>query len=353
MLINNQIIKEYEDKGLITICYHDRLDLRILNYSRTCQFDKLWDDFTLQCRGLVVDGDGKIVSRNFSKFFNYEELNPKDIPICGFELFDKVDGSLGILFWYKGHRIFCTKGSFYSEQANQGKIMLNWKDIYCLDKSKTYVFEIIYPENRIVVDYNQQRDLIMLAKFDTEGKEYDIKPYKEFGYTLVRKYRDFFSGFGFLFDALKKDIKSNQEGYVLKFDNGFRMKIKGDEYVQLHKLKSNLNETFVWECLYKNIEIPLENLPDEWDNWLKKTIKTFKYNYFQIEETVTKDFQYKMFGKYNDELPIVDRKIFAEWVKTKPSKLQSIYFKKFDNKDCSQNIWKLLKPIKNENSIKI
>jgi len=122
------------------------------------------------------------------------------------------------------------------------------------------------------------------------------------------------------------------------------MKIKGEEYVNLHRLRSNLTEKYVWECLSKGIEIPLEGLPDEWDNWLKQTIQKYKYAYYQISETVGKDFDRFVFGKFNDEVK-PDRKPFSDWVKTQHPKSQPILYKMYDGKDYSQNIWKTLRPI--------
>ena len=56
----------------------------------------------------------------FNKFFNMEEHQPEEIPNETFEVFEKLDGSLGILFWYQGQWILATKGSFTSDQAIRG-----------------------------------------------------------------------------------------------------------------------------------------------------------------------------------------------------------------------------------------
>lgn len=36
------------------------------NYTAKAQYDKLWNEVTLQCRGLILDGDGNVVARPFS-----------------------------------------------------------------------------------------------------------------------------------------------------------------------------------------------------------------------------------------------------------------------------------------------
>jgi RNA ligase len=71
--------KYYED-GLLYKQVHPTLPLTIWNYSESVQYEKKWDEITLSCRGLVTDNDGNVVARPFSKFFNYEELTPEQIP---------------------------------------------------------------------------------------------------------------------------------------------------------------------------------------------------------------------------------------------------------------------------------
>ena len=349
MAFDIHLLKQYEQEGLLTITYHPTLPIAIYNYSRKCQFDKAWDSILLQMRGMVLDNKGNVVARPFPKFFNYEELSPLDIPNEGFDLLEKADGSLGILFYYDCNVIMCTKGSFFSEQAIKGMEILNTKyPNFQPEFDKTYLLEIIFPENRIVVDYGNEEDLILLAViqtndgiFKTAGYEYNI--YEGSNVNLcfkpVKKYREFVRGFGFLFDALKQDIKPNQEGYVLKFKSGFRMKIKGEDYIKLHRLRSNLTPKYVWECLSNNVEIPLENLPDEWDNWLKTEVAKFKKEYQDIEDLCLHHFR----GYMYDTL-VLDKKYFAEWVKGKKAMFQSILFKMFDGKDYSKNIWNILKP---------
>jgi hypothetical protein len=39
----------------------------------------------------------------------------------------------------------------------------------------TFCFEIIYPENRIVLDYGNDEKLVLLGTFDKNGKETDWK----------------------------------------------------------------------------------------------------------------------------------------------------------------------------------
>jgi hypothetical protein len=94
------ILYDYVAKGLVVGQSHATLPLAIFNYSRTCQYDRLWDEVTLNCRGLILDTEGNVIAKPFPKFFNMEELSDSEIPKEAFEVFEKMDGSLGIFFHY-------------------------------------------------------------------------------------------------------------------------------------------------------------------------------------------------------------------------------------------------------------
>ena len=98
--INIEILNEYEQNGLLTKNKHPKFDLFIWNYTPKTQYESLWDNVTLSCRGLVTDNDGNIIALSFTKFFNIEE--GKFEPTENFEVYEKMDGSLGIVFWYRG-----------------------------------------------------------------------------------------------------------------------------------------------------------------------------------------------------------------------------------------------------------
>jgi RNA ligase len=137
-------INEYVDKGLLDKCQHKELPIAIYKYSRKCQFDRVWDNVTLNMRGTVLDEEGNVVARTFPKFFNIEEM--KELPDLPFEVFEKYDGSLGILFNYAGEWHIATQGSFYSDVAKYAKIILDrnplYKDVF--SEKFTFLFEIIY-----------------------------------------------------------------------------------------------------------------------------------------------------------------------------------------------------------------
>jgi len=167
---------------------HPTLPLTIWNYTEKVQYEGLWDEVTLMCRGLVTDSEGTIIARPFRKFFNMEE--GKHTATSEFEVYEKMDGSLGIFFYYEGNPVFATRGSFTSDQAIKGREILNkynWQ--YGTYEGYTYLFEIIYPENRVVVNYNGLEELIVLGVIETStGKECKYSEMENEGFVLVKKY---------------------------------------------------------------------------------------------------------------------------------------------------------------------
>ena len=128
MKLTKEILIQYEEEGWIRSQSHPTLPLRILNYTQKTQYESHWDEVTLNCRGLIIDSEYKVIVQPFGKFFNYEEIeNQRKIPLSGDYVYvqDKMDGSLGILFWYESEWIMATRGSFTSDQAIRGLEIAN------------------------------------------------------------------------------------------------------------------------------------------------------------------------------------------------------------------------------------
>merc|ERR1712059_162377 len=92
-----------------------------------------------------------------------------------------MDGSLIIMSFYSGEAVFSTRGSFTSEQAMKAKEIYTRKYSHIETvQAFTYCFEVIYPQNKIVVDYDEVEDLLSLAKINTKtGEEIDDLCFKQ------------------------------------------------------------------------------------------------------------------------------------------------------------------------------
>jgi RNA ligase len=330
---------------------HPTLPLTIWNYSEKVQYDSLWNDITLQTRGLVTDNKGNIVARPFKKFFNDSEK--KHTPTPDFDVYDKLDGSLGILFHYEGEWVLATRGSFTSDQAVKGFEMLQKYDYQKLHKDYTYLFEIIFKENRIVVQYDYE-DLILLGMIHTktgyevdlygEGNDVRLKNIiNNLGFKIVRKYDGIND-----YSILKGMIKDDEEGFVVRFSNGDRMKIKGEEYLRLHKIMTNVSTTAVWEMLSEGRDVLeiIKDVPDEFYNKVKSYVRDLKYTYFSLSEYAGKTHDGFRYGKFGDKDPEPTKKEFAEFLSMNNYNpvIKALCFAMWDKKDYDKIIWKHIKP---------
>ena len=134
----------------------EKTGFRVFKYSRHTQYDCLWNRFTRECRGLIIDSEGQIVSYPFSKFFNYGIENEAD----KFDLDEKVyairkiNGFLAIVSVHKGQLVVSTAGSLDSEYVDQIREFIDeklWLDV--LDEHYTYMFECV-PEvsNHVIIE---------------------------------------------------------------------------------------------------------------------------------------------------------------------------------------------------------
>jgi len=347
----NEILNRYYEKGLVYKQVHPTLPLTIWNYSEKVQYEGLFDGVTLNARGLVTDDKGNIVARPFKKFFNMEEN--KHTPTEDFDVFEKMDGSLGILFYYQDRWVMATRGSFVSEQAIKGFEMLKNYDYEKLHKNYTYLFEIIYKENRIVVQYDYD-DLILLGMIETKTG-YEVDLHKEgidvrlknlidnLGFKVVRKFNKIKS-----YEPLKHFIPDSKEGYVVRFSNGDRIKIKGEEYLRLHRLMANVSTTAVWEMLSEGRDVLelLKDVPDELYKKIKMYVLDLRYSYLSYSEYAGKMHDKFRYGKFNDRYPEPTKKEFAEFLTLNniDPKVRALCFAIWDNKNYDKMIWKYIKP---------
>jgi RNA ligase len=333
---------------------HPIYDIYLYDYTRSCMFDGVWNDVTLTCRGLILDADYNIIAYPLRKFFNLSELPPHkqmDLSNKKFKVFDKLDGSCGIIYKYNNVYAVATRGSFSSDQAIFATKILNERYIDIIKKFNhdeyTIICEIIYPENKIVVDYGDFSDLIIIACINKyNGEDLWITDmvisFLESGGLKVNK--EIIDYNVHSFEALRHFDLKNKEGFVIHTEDGARVKLKFDRYLLLHKLISTLSTNSIFELLSKNgdLEAFLKNVPDEYDEFVKSEIAKIK-NYY-------KQYDYEVCVAYNEIKNIAtqsleNQKYFYEFVcsmMTNRKWLISAILLKHKNRDYSKIIWKLV-----------
>lgn len=264
----------------INVQVHPALPLRIYNYGNRAQFIGEWTTEERVCRGLIVDENDKVIARGPSKFFNYGQPGAPEVVLT-----DKVwvskkeDGSLGIAYAYGDHVGIATRGSFASEQATRASSMLTKADKFrikhCIrNKNLTPIYEVVYPGNRIVLDYKGLEKNIKLGHVNNDNGLIEERNLGVlYGDTLVSHEMTFA-------DALALPIPDDEEGYVLDIRSfntvGIRghIKLKGDRYKELHGAIFGLSERKIWEAIGENRDMDMfvADLPDELMPWAQGVV---------------------------------------------------------------------------------
>lgn len=243
----------FTDQIIASITY------RIFNY-RLASYTDWLAPHALECRGItfIVDGEGYtavpkfLASWPFEKFFNLNE-NPFTMNMNLFdpvEIAEKMDGSLITTvetpegLWLK------SKGSMYSEQAQDAMKLLKlkkfaklnkWLEEQTLEHGRSVSLEYTAPSNRIVIGYEEPNLTVLGVRDRYDGMFIDLDNFRK----------------GALAKFIVNDIRSEVEdvnefvasipdmqgieGYIIRLRGGQRVKIKTEWYLKLHHIKDSIN----------------------------------------------------------------------------------------------------------------
>lgn len=324
----------------------DRGDLRVYSYVNWC---KTWDDITLNSRGVIYNRKtGEAAAYAFPKFFNMNQrrdTQERNLPWkSGFRLFRKEDGWLGILYRDGEQHRIATRGSFKSTGALWATEYLKQYDLTGLPNEVTLLFELICPATHIIVDYGIREDLILLAAYNRHtGEEYSweqvAKWSKQFGFTLVESYNQ--DWLGFCRGQIKTVSGAELEGFVIRFNNGLRVKIKSEDYFRRSNLLMNLTPLTIWNTMTEG-KVP----EDVWDQVdvdyheiLNNITDALESRYLDIRKEINHQF-----------ISIVDQKDRVAFAK-QAGKMshQHAMFSLLDGQDqrIDEYVMKLIRPHKN------
>lgn len=280
------------EKGelVVNVGQGEREGLKLVTYSKTYQYEHnsvAWDPLVQHCRGIIFDAqDGyKIVALPFSKFFNYGE-GGIHYPAAGAEItsvYEKMDGSLGICFYWHGKWHLTTRGSLNSDIGIVGQQLLDivldretagvWDetDGVELDQHYTYLFEIIDPVCQIVVKYQTSRLVGLGSRNVRTGKcsygRYSVYNWPD--YAAAHLFQDKEHMIKWLNDTKGTEF----EGFVVHFSDGSIFKFKSEDYMRLHRIIAQFTFKRVLEAVQLHQEeeirkaLPEELIP-EFDRYL-------------------------------------------------------------------------------------
>jgi RNA ligase len=311
-------------------------DLILFDYKASAQWDNRWNWFERTSRGGILNVcTGEVVARPFDKFFNWDEngIIPDSLPV---EAADKLDGSLGILYRWQGDYRVATRGAFLSPQAQWATTRLKQHyDLGDLPENLTLLFEIIYPDNRVVVDYGTREDMALVGVRDRfTGEDYFYPQIVEvaarFGFSVPEAFT--FASIEAILDAATH-LAISREGWVLRYADGQRFKVKGEVYRLVHRITRQTSFNQVLEAAAAGTLMGLiEGIPDE----LLGQVHTWQT---EIETVVAET--HERIRMTLAAAPTDDRKTFALWVREHHPADGPYLFAALDNRDITPLIYKM------------
>ncbi|XZN14481.1 T4 RnlA family RNA ligase (plasmid) [Clostridium perfringens] len=258
----------------------------------------LWEDknsIYRECRSVVIDLEEEcLVLTPFRKFFNLNEVYENKLENIKneiaeakvFEITDKLDGSMQVARYYKndifmsGSMAINKKNSWRLEDG-YNKLTNNHKLMIKENPNLTFMFEYISLNDAHVVLYEKKKEgLYLIGIRDvTTGYQYSYKEIEEFSIrydvpmTKIENYT-----LDEILALCKTTKANNKEGWVMNID-GHMLKIKCDDYVQLHRLLDKLS----------SINVIIENIAEgKFDDMISKVPELYKNRVLLIANRIFK-----------------------------------------------------------------
>lgn len=308
--------------------------LTLYTYTDRCTWEHGWNRTTMACRGLIADDNGRVVARPFGKFFNHGEPDAPPAPDGPFEVTEKLDGSLGIIFTHDGVTRVATRGSLTSPQAEWATAW--WAQHFGNfgpPEGVTWLGEIIYPENRVVLDYGGREDVVGLAAIDNAtGADVPLDGWpgrtaRRYACADVERVRSLVADDG------------ASEGFVVtwrhELEPSTRLKLKMPEYVRLHRFYTGLSERAIWEAVARGdtAEDIAAGAPDELHVWIAEVVARLQAGYDAVLTTARAPLALCGRESRRDDSAVIV-----------PTPYAGVTWKLYDGKDAAPMIWRLLKP---------
>jgi RNA ligase len=233
----------------------------VIKYAVAFEETFLWDHndpvgsaVRRECRGLVFNQDGGIISRPYNKFFNVGEKEETQLnKVNLYEphiVLEKLDGSMcHILPTKEGFRI-ATKSGITSVSMN-AEVFIADKPHYStfisamFDGGMTPLFEWVSRKNRVVVDYPEDNLILTGIRNTTKGVyllyENMMELAEYWNIPIVKAVNGLAVQDINLFVKQVREWESD-EGVVIRFNSGHMVKVKADDYVLRHKSKDSISQ---------------------------------------------------------------------------------------------------------------
>lgn len=192
-----------------------------------------------ECRGIIFDTEGRIMSRPFHKFFNVNEREETQTHLIDMSqphvIMEKMDGSMIRPVRLNGMVRLATKMGITDIAIESEKLLTSeqyeWLEDAMSD-NLTPIFEYVAPTNKIVIEYSEPKLVLLAIRGNFSGKY--VMPTSS-PFEVVPQYGSVECGLS-EYIARAREM-SGREGDIIRFADGSMVKIKNDWYVRIHKTK--------------------------------------------------------------------------------------------------------------------
>ena len=324
-------------------------DLVLVRYKLQEMGKSMWKDENSplrEARSLVFNlRTEKMVLTPFRKFFNLNEVWETStevvevkIKYCKtFEVSEKMDGSMQSYRWYNGEIVgsgsmaLDPKNSFRLEEGFE-MLTENHKRMLKDFPTVTFIFEYISEKDKHVVpyDYSKKKGLYLIgARSVIDGEEYSYNVIKDlsshYGIPCCKTYQ--YNTLSEVLEHLNKMTVRDGEGFVLNID-GFKLKLKCEDYLQLHRLNDKLSSPNVIIQAYAEGTI---------DDLYANMTPSMKEKNKDVIDTIEK-FMYKMRHKIDMNLDEVNMMVRLDGTEEENNKKLHKFINEFVDKDVREYV---------------
>jgi len=273
----------------------------VLKYSKRVFYDNLWNEYIAECRGTIVDEDFNVISRPFTKIYNYGI--EKEAPVLPGKTqvtsFRKVNGFMVAVTIHKGELLISTTGSTANDYVDYAKEMMvkhaplpDWQmALNTADtEGMTFMFECVHPSDPHIIVEKPGMYLLGYRENKWESRVgHDPFVILDLA-AMLNCYspQSLTTSVGQLV-ALAKEVK--HEGFVFYTEDGVSAKIKSpyyltskwvarnprtDKLVDLNKdIKKNIDEEYygLIDAIRLNIEAYTAMNEQERLEWVRKFLE--------------------------------------------------------------------------------
>ena len=314
--------------------------LMIFNYLPGADF---FNEIVRECRGVILDSDLNVVCTGFDKFGNFTEPYAADIDWSTAKVQQKLDGSIVKLYWYDGKWNWATNSCIFAKDAEIPNEYKNYQnlidraenlpDTAILDKKNTYIFELVSPFNRVVIEYPKTRLYhIGTRENDIFRKEICVN----IGVDKPKEYP--LHSLEACVEAVKHlngGENVTDEGFVVCDSQYNRVKIKAPEYFELHRRKFTVITPEIAIGLLQNMtyeeavsEYPGAEVELAW--------YLYQYNLFLREKKRMETYAVNLYNEYEQ-----NRKLVADEIKN--DSYAYFGFIAINGKPVEEVEWKIMK----------